>query len=341
MFFHPGLNQTLMPNFIGNEIYCPVGQQKQRRLHISNIPFRFRETELIKLVEVFGTILEAEIICNERGSKGFGFVTFSNSCDAEKAKRGLNGVVVEGRIIEVNNATAKIFSKKSVNNIFPVNTAKKMLLQSKMALKNENIDPCIDNNNNNKISDHYNIINNNKIIDHNNNNSSNKIDDNITMLQQDFKRSELCATNALKHFNPSNHLTNQINNHINNNLNNNHINNNLNNHINNHLTNHININLLTDNAGNIITLPFADHHVINTLNRNTIQNIQRAQLGRRNIQAVNSFQPIDQSRFSSVFGHQNVLTPSNPLQISSLLNRPMPPFPLSLLRSDYQRFSPY
>uniref|UniRef100_A0ACB8FLE4 Uncharacterized protein n=1 Tax=Sphaerodactylus townsendi TaxID=933632 RepID=A0ACB8FLE4_9SAUR len=66
--------------------------------------------------EQFGKILDVEIIFNERGSKGFGFVTFENSADAERAREKLHGTVVEGRKIEVNNATARVMTnKKAVN----------------------------------------------------------------------------------------------------------------------------------------------------------------------------------------------------------------------------------
>jgi len=60
----------------------------------------------------FGPILDVEIIFNERGSKGFGFVTFGNSADADEAREHLHGTVVEGRKIEVNNATARVQTKK-------------------------------------------------------------------------------------------------------------------------------------------------------------------------------------------------------------------------------------
>ncbi|KAK2833836.1 hypothetical protein Q5P01_017725 [Channa striata] len=56
-----------------------------KRLHVSNIPFRFRDPDLRQMFGQFGKILDVEIIFNERGSKGFGFVTFENSADAEKA----------------------------------------------------------------------------------------------------------------------------------------------------------------------------------------------------------------------------------------------------------------
>ncbi|XP_059480457.1 RNA binding protein fox-1 homolog 2 isoform X6 [Neocloeon triangulifer] len=94
------------------------GQPK--RLHVSNIPFRFRDPDLRAMFGQFGQILDVEIIFNERGSKGFGFVTFASSADAERAREKLHGTVVEGRKIEVNNATARVQTKKAptVPNVF-------------------------------------------------------------------------------------------------------------------------------------------------------------------------------------------------------------------------------
>uniref|UniRef100_A0A8C7CPA2 RNA binding protein fox-1 homolog 2 n=2 Tax=Oncorhynchus kisutch TaxID=8019 RepID=A0A8C7CPA2_ONCKI len=62
----------------------------------------------------FGKILDVEIIFNERGSKGFGFVTFETSADAEKARAALHGTLVEGRKVEVNNATARVMTNKKM-----------------------------------------------------------------------------------------------------------------------------------------------------------------------------------------------------------------------------------
>uniref|UniRef100_A0A3Q3IFL0 RNA binding protein fox-1 homolog 2 n=1 Tax=Monopterus albus TaxID=43700 RepID=A0A3Q3IFL0_MONAL len=67
----------------------------------------------------FGKILDVEIIFNERGSKGFGFVTFENSADAEKAREKLHGTLVEGRKIEVNNATARVMTNKKMVSPYP------------------------------------------------------------------------------------------------------------------------------------------------------------------------------------------------------------------------------
>ncbi|XP_055702636.1 RNA binding protein fox-1 homolog 2 isoform X35 [Phlebotomus papatasi] len=103
---------TLVP---GSAAIVAGDQSKNqpKRLHVSNIPFRFRDPDLRAMFGQFGTILDVEIIFNERGSKGFGFVTFANSSDAERARERLHGTVVEGRKIEVNNATARVQTKKT------------------------------------------------------------------------------------------------------------------------------------------------------------------------------------------------------------------------------------
>lgn len=83
-----------------------------KRLHVSNIPFRFRDNDLRQMFGQFGPVTDVEIIFNERGSKGFGFVTYTNSSDADRAREALHGTIVEGRKIEVNNATPRVMTKK-------------------------------------------------------------------------------------------------------------------------------------------------------------------------------------------------------------------------------------
>ncbi|XP_023931864.1 RNA binding protein fox-1 homolog 3 isoform X8 [Lingula anatina] len=77
--------QTDLDNEVGPQIQgaAPTVSSNSgpKRLHVSNIPFRFREADLRQLLG-FGPILDVEIIFNERGSK-------------------------------VNNATARIMTKKS------------------------------------------------------------------------------------------------------------------------------------------------------------------------------------------------------------------------------------
>ncbi|VDN18551.1 unnamed protein product [Gongylonema pulchrum] len=84
------------PSTSTNSGDCPP-----KRLHVSNIPFRFRDPDLRAMFEKYGPVTDVEIIFNERGSKGFGFVTMEKSADAEKARQELHGSSVEGRKIEV------------------------------------------------------------------------------------------------------------------------------------------------------------------------------------------------------------------------------------------------
>jgi len=103
-----GLHQDLTMNgFDQSPLSLQVPADLPKRLHISNIPFRFREQHLVQLLGQFGKVTAAEIIYNEKGSKGFGFVTMARGRDADMATLGLHGTVVEGRIVEVNLATKK------------------------------------------------------------------------------------------------------------------------------------------------------------------------------------------------------------------------------------------
>merc|ERR1719154_291717 len=79
-----------------------------KRLHVSNIPFRYRELNLYNMFNQFGMVEDVEIIYNDKGSKGFGFVTMSRAGDADRAQASLHGSTVEGRVIEVNLATKKM-----------------------------------------------------------------------------------------------------------------------------------------------------------------------------------------------------------------------------------------
>ncbi|GMT09187.1 hypothetical protein PFISCL1PPCAC_484 [Pristionchus fissidentatus] len=77
-----------------------------KRLHISNIPFKWREEDLLRVFSPFGETKQVEIVYNERGSKGFGFVTFVRAEDADRAIQGTFGREFLGRKIEVNEAHA-------------------------------------------------------------------------------------------------------------------------------------------------------------------------------------------------------------------------------------------
>ncbi|XP_035707073.1 RNA binding protein fox-1 homolog 1 isoform X6 [Folsomia candida] len=69
---------------ISNDSSGSGGKHQPKRLHVSNIPFRFRDPDLRAMFGPFGPILDVEIIFNERGSKGFGFVTFAAAADGQQ-----------------------------------------------------------------------------------------------------------------------------------------------------------------------------------------------------------------------------------------------------------------
>ena len=66
----------------------------------------------------FGTVVEAEIIYNDKGSKGFGFVTMSRGKDADYALRKLNHAIVEGRVIEVSVCLSPVCPRLHVTSLF-------------------------------------------------------------------------------------------------------------------------------------------------------------------------------------------------------------------------------
>uniref|UniRef100_A0A8I6A065 RNA binding protein fox-1 homolog 2 n=1 Tax=Rattus norvegicus TaxID=10116 RepID=A0A8I6A065_RAT len=66
-----------------------------KRLHVSNIPFRFRDPDLRQMFGQFGKILDVEIIFNERGSKVSPYLT-------------------QLPLRLVNNATARVMTNKKM-----------------------------------------------------------------------------------------------------------------------------------------------------------------------------------------------------------------------------------
>ncbi|KPP67207.1 hypothetical protein Z043_114224 [Scleropages formosus] len=88
-----------------------------KRLHVSNIPFRFRDPDLRQMFGVRADGVTTVGRLKER--MGFGFVTFESSADADKARERLHGTLVEGRKIEVNNATARVMTNKKLVSPYP------------------------------------------------------------------------------------------------------------------------------------------------------------------------------------------------------------------------------
>ena len=85
----------------------------KHRVWVNNLPYKqalmifpiIALSHVVHCPQGYGELVHAEIIFNARGSKGFGFVTFSNEEDALRAKAQVSGTVVDGRKIEVNTHT--------------------------------------------------------------------------------------------------------------------------------------------------------------------------------------------------------------------------------------------
>ncbi|CAF4903512.1 unnamed protein product [Rotaria magnacalcarata] len=66
----PQLTNTIIQNGTSSTTGSTTSSGSvQKRLHVSNIPFRFRDEDLKAMFAQFGEIIDTEIIFNERGSK--------------------------------------------------------------------------------------------------------------------------------------------------------------------------------------------------------------------------------------------------------------------------------
>ena len=76
------------------------------KVYVGNLPWSVDSNGLKELFAEFGEIEEATVINDKFSgrSKGFGFVTFTNKEDAEKAIAKMNEKEIEGRALKVNEA---------------------------------------------------------------------------------------------------------------------------------------------------------------------------------------------------------------------------------------------
>jgi RNA recognition motif-containing protein len=82
-----------------------------KKLFVGNIEWGATENDLMELFGQYGEVQEAIIIKDRMSgrSKGFGFVTFAEDADADKAIEALNGHDLNGRELVVNEARKKEF----------------------------------------------------------------------------------------------------------------------------------------------------------------------------------------------------------------------------------------
>lgn len=78
----------------------------QKKLYVGNLPWSMTGDTLRDMFASYGEITDAVVISDRMSgrSKGFGFVTFANEADAQKAAAEMNDKEVEGRKLVVNTA---------------------------------------------------------------------------------------------------------------------------------------------------------------------------------------------------------------------------------------------
>ena len=77
-----------------------------KRLYVGNLPWGVTKEKFEELFSSFGEIEEALVVVNKYTgrSRGFGFVTFKNDADADKATAAMDEKDVEGRNLRVREA---------------------------------------------------------------------------------------------------------------------------------------------------------------------------------------------------------------------------------------------
>ena len=78
-------------------------------IYVSNLGSTINDAELNKLFASYGAVMSSKVILDKftNQSRGFGFVEMSDDNAAKAAIDGLNGTMVEGRSIKVNEARPK------------------------------------------------------------------------------------------------------------------------------------------------------------------------------------------------------------------------------------------
>lgn len=75
-------------------------------IYVANLSFKVEDEDLRSYFEDYGTVTSAKVIMDKftNRSKGFGFVEMEDNAAAQKAIQELNGAMVDGRAMRVNEA---------------------------------------------------------------------------------------------------------------------------------------------------------------------------------------------------------------------------------------------
>jgi RNA recognition motif-containing protein len=79
------------------------------RLYVGNLPFSVQPETLRQAFSASGEVTDVHIVSDrETGqSRGFGFVTMGNAHEAQAAISAMNGAMLDGRALRVNEAEEK------------------------------------------------------------------------------------------------------------------------------------------------------------------------------------------------------------------------------------------
>ncbi len=76
------------------------------RLYVGNLSYESTAEGLRQAFAEFGEVTDAHVVMDRESgrSRGFGFITMATAQDAQKAMEKMNGAVVDGRPLRVNEA---------------------------------------------------------------------------------------------------------------------------------------------------------------------------------------------------------------------------------------------
>jgi RNA recognition motif-containing protein len=95
--------------FLSDEPLSNNLEDKVKNIFVGNLDFHATEESVRGLFEQYGAVNSARIMTDrETGrSRGFAFVEMENEAEADKAITALNGYMMDGRALNVNEARPK------------------------------------------------------------------------------------------------------------------------------------------------------------------------------------------------------------------------------------------
>lgn len=89
------------------------------KLFIGNLDEQTKAADIRPLFEKYGKILECDVV------KNYGFIHFQNENDAKEAIANLNGYIINGNAIKVENAKSRRAANSNTTKIFVGNLTEK------------------------------------------------------------------------------------------------------------------------------------------------------------------------------------------------------------------------